>query len=80
MKHLQKVLNMFGVTGEKATKICFLIEALKTVQSASIKSERALPAARLFITKLWDKTSMTAASNTFPLGNHIKKIFLNIAL
>ena len=52
MKHLQKELKMFEVTGEKTNKIRVLIDALKTVPSASIESERALSAAGLFITKL----------------------------
>ena len=52
IKHLQKELNIFEVTGEKTNNIRFLIDALKTIPRTSIESERAFSAAGLFITKL----------------------------
>ena len=76
MKYLKIELKMFEVTGEKTNNIHWLIDALKTIPSTSIESERALSAAGLFITKL--RTRLTAASITFPFRNHIIKRFLNI--
>ena len=52
MKHLQKELKMFEVTGEKTNNIRCLIDAMKTVPSTSIESERALSTTGPFITKL----------------------------
>ena len=53
---------MFEVTGEK-TNIHFLIDALKTVPSTSIESERVFSAAGLFITKLRTRLSDSSIDN-----------------